>query len=333
MIKQLLILAITTTSSIVSYGQETMTVTFENGKTKKIQHEEDPLNLPTIEIALYPFSITTMPSLIFGYKIEPKYRLNDKISFQFDYFGSYSDDMNEMSGRYEFSKPTYDLNFIGHYSFANKTRSEKRSIPIDYEASENLDVDYVVYKVEVPTTKNTEYRANLGINKNQINSKFSYSEDIFGQYNEHLGSDFYFGGPMSFTSLIVGVEIFKSRSYKIKTDKKVYSYFRTSSIYLNLSYAIAESFDIYKLQPDYTYKKTSKFTDLKKSGLGVRLGIHKSISIKNSGSSIVFGASGGVTPTYTATIRNKKQDLRVKNQLNTFFNFSIGFSFGNNPWK
>ncbi len=301
--------------------------------SQKVQHEEDPLNLPTIEVALYPFSITTMPSLIFGYKIEPKYRLNDKISFQFDYFGSYADDMNEMSGRFEFSKPTYDLNFIAHYSFANKSRSENRLIPIDYQASDNIDVDYVVYKVEVPTTKNTEYRANLGINKNQINSKFRYSEQIIDQYDEYLGSDFYYGGPMSFTSLIVGLEIFKSRSYKIETDKKIYSYFRTSSMYLNLSYAVAESFDIYKQQPDYTSKKTSKFTDLKKSGLGVRMGYKKSISMKNSGTSLIIGASGGITPTYTATVRNKKQNLRVPNQLNTFFNFSLGFSFGNNPWK
>jgi len=343
----LILLAVTFIS--VSFGQKTVQAKFTTGEVKEVQYFDDPFNLPDFEVGINPFCITAMPGVMFGYKIAPRYRLNQKISFDGHYISVYADDMNAMSGRYEFSTGTFDLSIMGHYTFSNKTKTENKFIPIDYDntSQANPDADVTIYKVELPIVKNTAYRVDGGFGKIATNSLFDGSEEIVLSSNE-TETIRYNGGAMFSNSLQIGASLFKSRSYKVITDSKKYSYFRTATFYSYLTYSIANKYTIYQtestLQPDeeYTFSHTdvtSSFTDLKDSKLGFRIGFDLSAGMRNTGVSFLFGLVAGMTPTYTSMgvgyQANDKMDHKSGSKVsgNGYFGFNVGFAFGNSPWK
>ncbi|MCT4583042.1 MAG: hypothetical protein N4A35_16650 [Flavobacteriales bacterium] len=323
-------------------GQETILAKFTNGEEKEIQYFDDPYRLPKFEVGFSPFTITSMPRVVFGYKIEPRFRVNEILSFDGHFISDYTDDMNEMSGRYDFSTKTYDFSLMGHYTFANKISKENKMIPVgyDYASSGDYESGNVIYKIELPVIKNTAYRVDGGFGKLATNALYSERDTL---------SNYYVGGPILASSLQVGASIFKSRSYQVISDGERFSYFRTTTFYTYLTYALANKYNIYRQdeikQPDgetaYTYTDvTSNISDLKETRVGFRIGVSHSIGMRNTGIAATVGLVAGITPTFTSSgfgyNANKTMDHKSGSSNTsgaTYFGFNVGLSFGDSPWR
>lgn len=336
---KLLLLIISSTCFLFNHQsfsqEEAKTYEIDFGDVKKIFTivYDDPSRLPQFQTEIRFFNPIIMGDGIMAFAIKPIYHLDENMWMDMDISIPYAKGADgtihhSKTDREEF-KAFLDINPQFHYTLLKKIRVKEKKVNIDYEYSGNSTK---IYQAKLPRKNSRTLELDGGINFQRR------SADITLESLDTVAKDIsYFIGSCSNLSLTVGLSTQNIQSVKYITDGKEYGYWRRGRIYGYLTYSLTNNYTSY--QSIYQYDSNGSIIDPKISNsqsgfvapkfsrLGYRVGLEKTLGMKNKGSGMIIGCEFGLFPYYYIP----GNDSPYSTMESSFFTFKWGFVLGKKP--
>ena len=315
-------------------GQDTLNVSFNNGRSKNLTLiYDDPFYHSRAQLDLRPVNVLGIGDGLFAFQAKSRYYLSYEKWLDFGitlpYFKSTSETFgNDINEQFSF----FEINGQFHYRLFGSTRPVRRKVIIDTEYSGSTETRY---RVKIPRKISRSFELDGGLNyQKRLANTWLNTQNKFA-----VDTGFYLSSTR-FLSIEAGASYRVVHHIRFKTDETEHAQFKNTRLYAYFTYSPLVGYSPFMRITTYDYVNgIEKFEHVKVDDgydpitverLGYRVGYERILGGDNKYLGLVLGVEYARIPYYHYGLRKASNYHSMDYQ---YFSVSLGVMIRSNSEK